>query len=264
MNLESITSRVIDIAGEAASFIREQRAVFRQEDIEEKGTNDLVSYVDRHAEEMLVERLRKLVPEAGFLTEEKTTVQEEKDLMWIIDPLDGTTNFIHNIPAYAVSVGLVERGIPIVGVVYEVTRSECFSAWKGGGAWLNGARISVSNSATIKDSLFSTGFPIYNFEHMDQYLAILNELMRNAHGLRRMGSSAIDLSFVACGRFEAYFEYNLSPWDIAAGILLVQEAGGTVTDFRGGNEFLYGRELCAGGAVHPALLEVIQKFWKSK
>ena len=134
-------------------------------------------------------------------------------------------------------------------------------AWKEGGCFLNDQKISVTEASAIDDSLFATGFPVHNFEKLDAYLAILNELMKNAHGLRRVGSAAVDMAYVACGRYEAFFEHNLNPWDVAAGVIIVQEAGGTVTDFQGGSEFLFGREMVAAGPVHGELLQVIQKHW---
>lgn len=262
MNLEQITKDVSKLALEAGVFIRTERKNFKKEDIKLKGKSNLVSYVDKEAEKMLVNGLSSIAPKAGFLTEEQTTAQETKEYTWVIDPLDGTTNFVHGIPNYCVSIGLMHENEIVSGVVYEVANDECFTAWQGGGAYLNGERIHVAEEDRIDDCVFATGFPYYNFERIDEYLAILNELMKNTHGLRRMGSAAADMAYVACGRYGGYFEYNLNPWDIAAGIILVKEAGGTVTDFKGGDEdYLSGKEMVCGGAVHKALLEVIKKFW---
>ncbi|MEM9341360.1 MAG: inositol monophosphatase family protein [Bacteroidota bacterium] len=261
MNLEQTTNHLIPIAKEAGAFMREERRKFKKEDIELKGKSDLVSYVDKETEKMLVKKLSDLLPEAGFITEEQTTVQETKEYTWVIDPLDGTTNFIHGIPNYCVSIGLMYESEVVSGVVYEVAQDECFKAWKRGGAYLNEERIYVSEEVAIDDCLFATGFPVHNFGKIDDYLAILNELMSNSHGLRRMGSAASDMAYVACGRYGGYFEYNLKPWDIAAGVILVKEAGGTVTDFKGGDDFLFGREMVSGGAVHPELLSVIKSKW---
>ena len=260
-NLAKLTPAVVQIAKEAGEFIAKEAANFDLSRVELKGKSDLVSYVDKGAEQICVQGLRELLPEAGFLTEEKTVEQETTELTWIIDPLDGTTNFVHSMPSYAVSIGLAKGNEVVLGVIYEITRQEAFYAWQGGGAYMNGERITVSAASKIDDSLFATGFPIFNFSKITEYLAILNELMRNSHGLRRLGSAATDLAYVACGRCEAFFEYNLNPWDVAAGIILVQEAGGVVTDFSGKNNALYGRELVAGGAVHPELLRVIRENW---
>lgn len=261
MNLEPIIADVRAIALEAGAFIREERRKFSKSSIEKKGKNDLVSYVDKETEKMLVEGLSKVLPGSGFITEEQTTSQETKDYTWIIDPLDGTTNFIHNLPNYCTSIALMHQEKIVGGVVYEVANDECFYAWKDGGAYLNGERIHVAPEQSINDCVFATGFPIQNFEKIDEYLSVLHELMRNTHGLRRMGSAAADMAYVACGRYGGYFEYNIHAWDIAAGIILVQEAGGTVTDFSGGDNFLFGRQMLSAGAVHPTLLRIVKERW---
>ena len=243
------------------AFIREEREKFSLSDVRHKGQNDLVSYVDTEAEKAIVKRLSDVFPEAGFITEEKTIDKTGKEYNWIIDPLDGTTNFIHGLPLYSTCIGLMKDNEVVLGVVYEVNRDECFYAVKGHGAFCNGQPIRVTKADSIDQSLFATGFPIYNFEKLDQYLAILNQLMKNAHGLRRLGSAAVDLAYVACGRCEAFFEYNLNPWDVAAGSLIVKEAGGIVTDFGGGEDYIFGREIIAGGPVHPELISLVKKFW---
>ncbi|MFT6881309.1 MAG: myo-inositol-1(or 4)-monophosphatase [Marinoscillum sp.] len=261
IDLNQLTVAVRAIAKEAGAFIKKERETFTKEHIELKGKSNLVSYVDKETEKLLVSKLKELIPAAGFITEENTIAQNQKEYTWIIDPLDGTTNFIHGLPTYSVSIGLTQSSEIVLGVVYEVNLDECFYAHRGGGAFLNGQKISVSDASQISESLFATGFPIYNFEQIDQYMAILNDLMKDAHGLRRVGSAAVDLAYVACGRYEGYFEYNLNSWDVAAGILLVKEAGGTVSDFSGGDNALFGKELVAGGDVFPALLNTIRKFW---
>jgi len=260
-SLDYYLQQVISTANDVGSFIRRERERFTSSDIEYKGKNDLVSYVDKEAEKQIVERLSKVLPEAGFITEEKTIEKTGEEYNWIIDPLDGTTNFIHGLPVYSTCIGLMKGKEVILGVVYEVNRDECFYATKGGGAFCNGSSIKVTEVAKISESLFATGFPYYNFEKLDQYLAVLNELMKNTHGLRRMGSAAVDLAYVACGRYEGYFEYNLNPWDVAAGTLIIQEAGGIVTDFSGGDDFIFGRELVAGSPVHKELLALVKKHW---
>lgn len=262
MNLEQITSGVSKLAIEVGSFIRQERKIFSLDKVEYKGgKSDLVSYVDKEAEQMIVSGLTKLIPSAGFITEEETINQETKEYTWIIDPLDGTTNFVHGIPNYCVSIGLMQAGKIVSGVVYEVSNDECFSAWKDGGAYLNNQRIYASKAAHFSDVVLATGFPYYNFEKLEEYLQILNQLMKHTQGLRRMGSAAADMAYVACGRYGGYFEYNLNSYDIAAGVILVQEAGGFVTDFKGGNDFLFGREMVAGGSVQGELLGVIKKYW---
>ena len=233
--LEQLTESVITVAKEAGSFIREQRKTFSADKIEIKGLNDLVSYVDKTAEQMIVAALEKLLPEAGFITEEKTINRTGERYNWIIDPLDGTTNFIHGLPVYSVSIALQERDELVIGVVYEINQDECFYAWKDSPAFLNGRKIKASASDSISKSLLATGFPYYDFTKQPAYIALFTELMKSCHGLRRLGSAAVDLAYTACGRFDAYYEYNLNAWDVAAGILIVRQAGGDVVNFKGGN-----------------------------
>lgn len=252
---------VIAAAKRAGVFIRQERSNFDYKSVEVKGLNDLVSYVDKTSEQMLVKDLQMLLPDAGFIVEENT-VSEKKESNWIVDPLDGTTNFVHGIPCYAVSIGLEHKGDIILGVVYEVSRNECFCAVKGEGAFLNGTRIQVSQRPTLSESLIATGFPIYNFSHIESYLAALKYFMQHTHGLRRMGAAAADLCYLACGRVDAFFEYNLSPWDVAAGGLIVKEAGGTVNDFSGGTSWLFGKEIsCTNGHLDPEFNAVIRNHF---
>ena len=235
---------------------------FSPDKIEHKGLNDLVSYVDKQAEKILVEGCRRILPEAGFITEEGTDSTKAERYNWIIDPLDGTTNFIHGLPAYAVSVGLAEYDVPVMGVVYEINRDEMFHALRGTGAFCNDNPIHVSAVDDLSGSLLATGFPYYEFSQMNKYLKILNEFMQKTHGIRRVGSAAVDLAYTACGRFEGFFEYNLNSWDVAAGIVLVQEAGGIITDFSNGNDFVFGRELIAGTpGVQQGMQKIIYDIW---
>jgi myo-inositol-1(or 4)-monophosphatase len=244
IDLEKITTQVIDLAKEVGKFIRDERKTFSYSNVEVKGLNDLVSYVDKTSETRLVEKLSVIFPEAGFIVEENTK-SGTKDYNWIVDPLDGTTNFVHGIPCYAISIGLEYKGDIIVGVVYEVAQNECFSAYKNGGAFLNGNKINVSARQTLSESLIATGFPIYNFSRIDAYINTLTTLMKSTHGIRRIGAAAADLCYLACGRVDAFFEYNLNAWDVAAGALIVKEAGGTVTDFSENNNWLFGKEIMA-------------------
>lgn len=261
--MEGITKQVIAIAKEAGAYIREQRKTFNNEKIEIKGLNDLVSYVDKSAEQMIVTRLEKVLPKAGFLNEENTINRTGDRYTWIIDPLDGTTNFIHGLPVYSVSIALQDYDELVSGVVYEINQDECFYAWKGSKSYLNDKEISVSDNPTINESLLATGFPYYDFEKQPAYIALFTELMQNCHGLRRLGSAAVDLAYTACGRFDGYYEYNLNPWDVAAGILIVRQAGGDVKNFKGGNEILLSRELLAtNGKITGEMLSAIQKHFK--
>ncbi|MFT7020827.1 MAG: myo-inositol-1(or 4)-monophosphatase [Cyclobacteriaceae bacterium] len=230
---------------DVGAFIRRERQSFDQARVEKKGQNDLVSYVDRTAEEMLVEHLRPLIVPCSFITEEATVQPGDNDHTWVIDPLDGTTNFIHGLPVFAISVALMYKKETVIGIVYEINRDELFVASKGDGAFLNGQRIFVSSCSALKDSLICTGFPVKDFDSLDQYLRIIRSLVRSTHGLRRLGSAATDLAYVACGRYDAFFEYGLSAWDVAAGMLLVQEAGGAVTDFVGEEASPFGKQIIA-------------------
>ena len=263
MNLKEITSQVANLSRHTGEFVRKAAAEFNRDSIEYKGLNDMVSYVDKETEIRLVQGLRKIFPEAGFIAEEGTVQQaDNQEFAWIIDPVDGTTNYMHGLPVFAISIALQQNDKIISGVVYEINRDECFFAWLNGGAYLNEKPIKVSSAKYLKDSLIATGFPYYDFELMDNYINILKELMRKSHGLRRFGAAAVDLAYTACGRFEGFFEYNLKPWDVAAGTLIVQEAGGKVTDFKGGEDFVFGRELIAGCGMFSELEEIISRNWE--
>lgn len=264
MNLQQIEKAVIEISLEVGEFIRKEGAAFDRERIEQKdGFNNLVSYVDKEAERRLVEALHKVVPQAGFITEEGTVEQsKEHEYNWIIDPLDGTTNFLHGLPIFAISIGLTRKHETIAGVVHHIIRNESFHAVEGSPAYCNGKEIRVSPLKTLQESLLATGFPYYHSKNQDAYLEIIKDFLEKSHGIRRLGSAAIDLAYVACGRLEGFFEYNLNPWDVAAGTFIVQQAGGTVTDFKGGSNFLFGGELCASnGSMHNEMLGVIKNKW---
>ena len=263
MQYNQITNKVIEVAKQAGDFIRQQRKTFDPAKIEYKGLNDLVSYVDKTAEEIIVAGLEQVLPEAGYITEEKTRNKLADRFNWIIDPLDGTTNFIHGLPVFSVSIALKEYDELVVGVVYEINQDECFYASKGSPAYLNGNEIKVSDNPTVATSLLATGFPYYDFTKQAIYINLFTELMKNSHGLRRLGSAAVDLAYTACGRFEAFYEYNLNAWDVAAGILIVKQAGGKVVNFSGGDEVIDTRELVAtNGKITEELLDYIRKYFK--
>ena len=263
-DLKNICSEIENAAREAACFILKESQGFDLKRTEKKGSNDFVSYVDKGSEKMLVERLSQLLPEAGFITEEGTSEKVGLKYNWVIDPLDGTTNFLHGVHPYAISIALMEYDDVIAGVIYEVSGNEIFTAWKGGGAWLNGSKIQVSHAATLADSLVATGFPYNDFNRIDAYMDCLSHLCKHTHGIRRLGSAAIDLAYVACGRFEVFYEYGLHHWDIAAGILIVREAGGRVSDFSGNEKNLTGEEfLAANSNVYSEMLEIVSRFMKN-
>jgi myo-inositol-1(or 4)-monophosphatase len=219
--LKEICLQVTRIVRDVGNFQRKEFETFDVGQIEQKSSNDLVSYVDRSSEEMLVEALSALLPGAGFETEEVSTQQTYKGLRWIIDPLDGTTNFIHKIPLYSISVALKnEADELLIGVVYDPSSNECFYAWKNGGAYLNGEKINVSHRNTLQQSLIGIGFPYDLLGKENAYFELLKQCVIQSHGLRRLGSAALDLCYVAAGRMECYIEYNLHAYDVAAGILM--------------------------------------------
>ncbi len=260
MNYSEIAAEVIEIAKEAGAFIRQENKKFKASDIEHKGKHDYVTYVDKTAERMIVERLQKLLPEAGYITEENTLTETKEHFNWIVDPLDGTTNFLHHLPPYSVSIALKEYDEIVAGVVYEINLDECFSASKNGGAYLNNEPISVTKSDDLDHALLVTGFPYTNFSRLDAYMDLFHDLMKRTGGIRRLGSAAVDLAYVACGRFEAFYEYGLKPWDVAAGALIVKEAGGKVSDFKNETNWLFGQELVAtNGPVHEELVKIIDE-----
>jgi myo-inositol-1(or 4)-monophosphatase len=264
MDYALLCDKVLTITRLTGNFIRKESLSFNERSIEFKGLNDLVSYVDKQAEEQLVSNLQQLLPEAGFITEEKTINKVGLVYNWIIDPLDGTTNFIHGLPTYSISIALYEENVPVLGVVYEINRGEMFYSYKNGPAYLNNQVISVSARTKVADSLLATGFPYYKFDKLPQYMLLLAELMQGCHGLRRIGSAAVDLAYVACGRFDAFFEYNLNSWDIAAGAFIVQQAGGNIVNFSGGFEFIDKREILATNSlIDQELLEIIQRNFNS-
>jgi len=246
---------------EVGQYIRSERHQVAPEQVETKSRHSLVTRVDKHAEKMLVERLGQLLPEAGFIAEEGTSDRRGERFDWIVDPLDGTTNFIHGLYPHAVSVALREGDEIVVGVIYEVGADECFHTWKGGPALLNGKPIRVSATASIDDALIGTGFPYYDYSLLPNFIRSLEHFMVHSRGLRRPGSAATDLAYVACGRFDAFYEYSLNPWDVAAGILLVRQAGGTVHDFRGGTDYLFGKEIVAcNAAMSEQMLATVRSF----
>jgi myo-inositol-1(or 4)-monophosphatase len=264
MDLQVILKKSLSLIKETGDFIKTEASKFSHASIEYKGKNDLVSYVDKEAEKLLVAGLSEILPESGFITEEGTAEKGRSDQYnWVIDPVDGTTNFVHGIPFYCISVGLMDGDEVIMGIIYEPNRDEAFYTIKGDKAYLNGKEIHVSPVKKLEERLLATGFPYSKLHSTPAYIRVVEELMPKTHGLRRMGSAAIDLAYVACGRFEGFFEYNLKPWDVAAGAFLVQQAGGKVTTFKSTNDYIFGGELVAGCAIQSDLREAIQKHWFS-
>lgn len=264
MDFTLIIDQVLKVTEEAAAFIRSQAGKVDADKIEIKSPNSLVSYVDKEAERILVEGLNKIIPGAGYITEEGTVMQQKSEYTWVIDPLDGTTNFLQQIPVYAVSIGLLHEDKLILGIVSDVERRETFYAWKGGGAWCNGKQIHVSQRTNVNDAVVATGFPYASRDVLPQLTSAFEYFLKNARGIRRLGSAAIDLAYVACGRFDAYYETTLNAWDIAGGIILVEEAGGRVTDFSGGNEMMNnGQVIAAPKELHATVAQNIITFFQS-
>jgi len=256
LQLKTLQEKVCVIAGQVGLFLKEEITKLDQSQIETKSLNSLVSYVDKEAEKMIIAELKGLLPESGFLAEEETATSHGEDFIWIIDPLDGTTNYIHRLPVYSISIALQHQGQIIMGVVHEVNNNEMFWAIKGEGAFLDGKRIFASKKQKMEECLVATGFPYNDYTMMDKYIPYLTWCMRTTRGVRRLGSAAVDLAYVACGRFDGFFEYSLNPWDVAAGSLIVKEAGGTVTDFSGTDHYLHGKQiLAAAKEIHKLMLE---------
>ena len=259
MNLEKLTSEVCRVAREAGAYIQEERTRFNVNQVERKHAHDYVSYVDKGSERMIIEALKALLPEAGFITEEGLATHRDEQKLWVVDPLDGTTNFIHGFAPYAVSIALTRGREILLGVVYEVCANECFYAWKDGGAYVDGKAIHVGNSA-IGDALICLQLP-YN---SDAYKPVIKQLIDRFYGhvgsIRMIGSAAMALCYVAAGRLDAYAERYIGQWDYMAGALIVKEAGGRVTNYAGDNYMMEGDSVVAtNGVTHEAILEAVQK-----
>ena len=232
LNLSELTDKVRALAIEAGDFIREERKKFHREAIEKKHAHDYVSYVDKESEKKIVTRLKELLPEAGFIAEEGSGTLNDEQYCWLVDPLDGTTNYSQGLPIFPVSIGLQCKGETVLGVVYAPYLNELYEACKGKGAMLNGRSIHVSGKNDTQESVVSTGFPIDKDRNPDNNLDNLARILPMVRGVRRQGSAAFDLCCVAAGILDGYWEFNLHLWDVCAGILIVTEAGGTVRSFR--------------------------------
>lgn len=252
-------------AKEAATIIREY-AGKTSFDVKLKGKNDLVTDADVNSEKRIIKVIEEAFPDDHILAEEsqaKASIPEGR--IWIIDPIDGTTNFAHSFPVYCVSIALWENREPKVGLVYEVANDELFTATEGGGAYLNEERIWISQNEDPSSSLIGTGFPYNNLNLVDNYLKLFKRMMEKTHGVRRPGSAAWDLCNVACGRFEGFYEYGLSAWDVAAGVLMIKEAGGVITDWKGEGDWLFGQRIIAGNAsVHSFLMNEIRACFEEE
>ena len=226
--------------------------------INDKGYNDFVTEVDLASEKEIIRVLKASYPDHAFLGEE-SGLTHQADNIWIIDPLDGTTNFLHGFPQYCISIALEQKGEITQAVIYDPNRNDLFTATKGQGAYLNQRRMRVSNKSKLKESILGTGFPFRDFQHLPVYLKIFEEVVRGTSGVRRPGSAALDLAYVAAGWFDGFFEINLSKWDIAAGGLLVTEAGGIVSDFSEKDGWLEsGNIIASNPKIYEPLIKIIQ------
>lgn len=255
-------SPIINIAIKAARLAG--KLILRAQDevesltIVEKGRNDFATKVDRNAEEIIIETIKRAYPSHGILGEESGSIDTENaETIWIIDPLDGTTNFLHGFPQYCISIAIQDRGKITHGVVYDPVRDELFSASRGRGAQMNGKRLRVSNLDKLDRALLGTGFPFREFGFLDEYISLFKALMPSCAGIRRAGAAALDLAYVAAGRLDGFWEFGLKPWDVAAGALFIQEAGGWVTTLDGDSEFLHGKSiLAASPKIHAHMMSL--------
>jgi myo-inositol-1(or 4)-monophosphatase len=260
--LPSYLETAIEIAREAGALLAEFHA--RGVEFELKGDFDLVTEADRSSERLIIERLKKNFPSHDIVAEEGGGHESGAEYRWYVDPLDGTTNFAHGFPMFNVTLGLEHRGEMIAGVVFDPVHAEMFTAEKGSGAFLNGSRIHVSKAQRVEDALVATGFPSRK-RHENVNVHFYYQLAMISHGVRRAGAAALDLAYVASGRLDAFWEFGLNPWDMAAGVLLIQEAGGTCSDMYGGPMSLRGRHLLAdNGIIHQPMLDVFAEIFDGK
>jgi myo-inositol-1(or 4)-monophosphatase len=261
--MHPMLNTAIKAARRAGSLITRASNDLDKLTIEHKAQNDFVSEVDRAAEAAIIDVLKDSYPQHSILAEESGMAPTDSEYQWIIDPLDGTTNFLHGFPHYCVSIALAVKGVVQHGCIYDPVRNDLFTATRGGGAFLNERRIRVSKTLNIKDALIGTGFPYKDFSAIDTYLAAFKDVTQKSAGVRRPGAAALDLAYVACGRYDAFWERGLSPWDVAAGGLMILEAGGLITDFKGeGNYLTNGTAVAGTPKVFPALLQIVQAHYK--
>jgi len=267
-DLKELRDCAVDAAIEAGRHVRNYTGRLSSNEIEHKGTHDLVTRLDKESQDLIIDRLSKAFPSSDFLAEENGVGNwgevEEGTLRWIIDPIDGTTNFAQGLPHYSVSIGLQDGKDLIVGVVYDVSTDELFSAVKDGGLYLNGRRTHATKRKTLSESVLATGFPFKEYQHIDAFLAAFKTMIKECRSVRRLGSAAIDLAYVAAGRLDGFFEVGLSPWDVAAGTVLVREGGGVVSDMSGSDQFLFKKHIIASnGLIHDDVKSHMQDLLES-
>ena len=250
----------IEAAKEAGKFLKYSVGRVKNIEVKQGEERNLVSEIDKGSEAKIIGIIRRHYPNHAILAEESGASDTSSDYKWVIDPLDGTTNFLHGLPIFNVTIGVEYKGEIVAGVVYDPNLDEMFTAEKGSGAYLNGKRLKVTTSSALIDSLLVTGFPYNIAQNPENAIGHFVNFLVEARGLRRLGSAALDLSYVAAGRFDGFWEVNLNPWDMAAGILLVREAGGRVTDFAGQESTIYKKQvLASNNAIHEAMLRVLSK-----
>ncbi len=255
----------IEAAKEAGKFLKYSVGRVKNIEVKQGEERNLVSEIDKGAEKKIISIIKRKYPNHAILAEESGANDSRSDYKWVIDPLDGTTNFLHGLPIFSVTIGIEFKGEIIAGVTYDPNLDELFTAEKGSGAYLNGRRLKVTTTSRLIDSLLVTGFPYDIAQNPENAIGHFVNFVVEGQGLRRLGSAAIDLAYVAAGRFDGFWEVTLNPWDMAAGVLFVREAGGRVTDFIGGESSIYKKQVLAtNGAIHEAMLQVLSKgFGKS-
>ena len=252
----------IRAAKSGADILMESFGKITQKDIREKQLNDFLTYVDEKAEKKIIDVIRQTFPEHGFLAEESGKSDALTEYQWIIDPLDGTKNYISGIPVFAISIALRAKDQIIVGVVHDPVRNEMFYAEKDQGAFLNDQTIRINLTGELEKSLLATGFPFRYKSVLSNYMDCFEDIFRHSSGARRMGAAALDLAYVACGRFEGFWELGLKPWDVAAGSLIITEAGGYISDFWDKSDYLFNSYVTAtNGKIHAELLNIIKKHF---
>lgn len=250
--------QVIEWAKRAGAVAR--AGFFKEHDVQFKGTTDLVTEIDHACEKLILGEIRSHFPTHSIMAEESGAVNSGSSDCWYVDPLDGTINYAHRVPIYSISIAYAYEGKVQLGVVYDPSRDECFSAERGKGAWLNGEKISGSGCSNLQQALLSTGFPYHNLQKFGHNLCVFGELTRATQGVRRFGSAALDVCYVACGRFDGYWEQEINAWDVAAGALIAAEAGAVVTDLNGDPDYFKAPYalLAAAPGIHPALLKALR------
>jgi myo-inositol-1(or 4)-monophosphatase len=254
----------IESARSASKILMENFGKISLEDIKEKDKNDFLTYVDEQSENTIIKNILHVFPDHSILAEESGLKKHSSDYEWIIDPLDGTKNFISDIPFFSISIGLRYKDQVQLGVVLDPVRNELFHAQRDGGAYLNGKRIQVGNRSHLEECLLATGFPFKKKHYLSSYVKCFQDIFQKSSGIRRMGSAALDLAYVAAGRFDGFWELGLNPWDMAAGSIIIEEAGGKISDFWGKNSHLTsGYVTAANKHLHPAMIQIIQRYFHS-